>query len=723
MKKYVNRLSVALVAFGTAISLMPIAALAANYNIVAPSSVTITESSLIAHTNGVADSSSDVAAVASSENSIEMTLQGDGIGAGLPHVRIAPTAVTGGSGTVQLWIHEAASDKWYDTAIIGWGPTEGFPITADYNGSVTVVAIADAPGTYALNYSVVDVDNSSAVVASGQTTLTVEEQTAAYVSSEAELNAALADETITDITLDSDFVIGATIDVSRPVTIDGAGHTVSVNDSITGTALLITGDSVTVTDLTVDAAGKVAKGSAGIQGIQVYVAEDVVLRNVTSMNAGKSGLMVNGATVTVENVTTSGNTWHGINVDQGSGVTTPAILTVTGTSSHLESGPAIYIDDSESGSVTGSLEQYTRVDSAPAVAYFQSTVDSEEELSSALLNSAIGTITIGGDITTSEAVAINRSVTIEGNGRTITGDFVKTSSGNNSVVLITASDVTINSLTVDGVTTSNNLHGINTYVVTGITLANIETNNVNTGVNVNGSIVTVTDITTSNSAWHAINVDQGSGVTTDASLTVNGTSAHAEADGIHHIWVDDIALANVTVLDTNSQYESTEVVWDDNGTPRTGRSYTLQEAESNGGGGGGSRRNNNDDESDDEVADEAGEVTDAGEGEVLGAATYNFAADLTIGATGQDVTELQTILIASGYLKIAAPTGYFGPLTQEAVKLYQAANGIPATGYVGPLTRAALNASTMPTSTSDAATLTTMIAQLQQMLLILQSLK
>jgi peptidoglycan hydrolase-like protein with peptidoglycan-binding domain len=35
-------------------------------------------------------------------------------------------------------------------------------------------------------------------------------------------------------------------------------------------------------------------------------------------------------------------------------------------------------------------------------------------------------------------------------------------------------------------------------------------------------------------------------------------------------------------------------------------------------------------------------------------------------------------------------TGYFGWITEEAVKKFQARYGIPSTGYVGSLTRAKL---------------------------------
>lgn len=80
-------------------------------------------------------------------------------------------------------------------------------------------------------------------------------------------------------------------------------------------------------------------------------------------------------------------------------------------------------------------------------------------------------------------------------------------------------------------------------------------------------------------------------------------------------------------------------------------------------------------------------------GQVLGAETFRFLINMRQGSRlAPDVTELQKVLIAHGYLKIAAPTGYFGPATLAAVKQYQSANSISMTGFVGPLTRAALNA-------------------------------
>lgn len=90
-------------------------------------------------------------------------------------------------------------------------------------------------------------------------------------------------------------------------------------------------------------------------------------------------------------------------------------------------------------------------------------------------------------------------------------------------------------------------------------------------------------------------------------------------------------------------------------------------------------------------------------GVVLGESTYNFTQTLRTGSTGNDVTQLQTVLIANGYLNTAA-TGYFGTLTQAALKLYQAKYGISQTGTVGPLTRAQLNKNIASATVTTAAT-------------------
>lgn len=65
-------------------------------------------------------------------------------------------------------------------------------------------------------------------------------------------------------------------------------------------------------------------------------------------------------------------------------------------------------------------------------------------------------------------------------------------------------------------------------------------------------------------------------------------------------------------------------------------------------------------------------------------------AGLAVGTRSSDVAQLQRDLARLGYM--GSVTGYFGPLTESAVRRFQADHGIEATGTYGALTRAALAA-------------------------------
>ncbi len=60
--------------------------------------------------------------------------------------------------------------------------------------------------------------------------------------------------------------------------------------------------------------------------------------------------------------------------------------------------------------------------------------------------------------------------------------------------------------------------------------------------------------------------------------------------------------------------------------------------------------------------------------------------NLFFGTRGQQVMDLQTFLIERGFMRGTA-TGYFGPVTFQAVRAFQGAYVVPSTGFVGPLTR------------------------------------
>ena len=72
-------------------------------------------------------------------------------------------------------------------------------------------------------------------------------------------------------------------------------------------------------------------------------------------------------------------------------------------------------------------------------------------------------------------------------------------------------------------------------------------------------------------------------------------------------------------------------------------------------------------------------------------AKYKFTKQLKTGSTGTEVSALQDILSYYGYYKFTS-TGYFGPITKNAVIAFQKANTLyPYPGEVGPKTREVLN--------------------------------
>ena len=70
--------------------------------------------------------------------------------------------------------------------------------------------------------------------------------------------------------------------------------------------------------------------------------------------------------------------------------------------------------------------------------------------------------------------------------------------------------------------------------------------------------------------------------------------------------------------------------------------------------------------------------------------THNLGYGSRDSQTGGDVSNLQFMLQSKGYLN-SDPTGYFGLLTQAAVKSFQSASGILNSGYVGSITRAKIS--------------------------------
>jgi hypothetical protein len=194
------------------------------------------------------------------------------------------------------------------------------------------------------------------------------DETKAYVYDQAELEAALEKEEVTNIYFTNDITTNKQILVTKAnKVILGQGKTLFAAEGMTyqepnkSVLTVINANGVKISNLTVDAdaanTNEKDHGWDGVYAIQVYVSENVTLDGVTLKN-GDAGLLVNGSTVTVNNITTSRNQFGGIEVSQGEGVTSKATLEVTGTSSHDVEEPVYIWTIGTNAEVLDSEKQY-----------------------------------------------------------------------------------------------------------------------------------------------------------------------------------------------------------------------------------------------------------------------------------------------------------------------------------------------------------------------------
>lgn len=185
------------------------------------------------------------------------------------------------------------------------------------------------------------------------------------------------------------------------------------------------------------------------------------------------------------------------------------------------------------------------------------------------------TILLSDNVNTSAQITIDKEVTLDGGGFTLSPLFPKSSNSNNSAIgIINTDNVTVQNLTIDG-SGGSQLHGINAYLSNGVVIDNVASKHNRSGLVVNGSEVTATDYRTEGNVWHAINVAQGGGVTDQAKLTIHATSEHAEVAPTPHIFIDDVDYDWV-VDDVDGQYTYTEFPFPSLAKPdRIARAYYL----------------------------------------------------------------------------------------------------------------------------------------------------
>ena len=198
--------------------------------------------------------------------------------------------------------------------------------------------------------------------------------TSTYATLQAAIDAADAGDTIklmSDIEVSNDSLTGnvntGAINISKSLTIDGNGYTISAANSwrptsaggnanhIINVEQPTTGDAigVTIKNLTID--GKNEKTKHGINVFTVASQTNkatVTLKDVTIQNCGTAGLVINNSTVTATNLVTSRNPWYGVNVDPKSD-TGKAVFTLNGSKSNIGETGGIVIDNKYGDDNTG----------------------------------------------------------------------------------------------------------------------------------------------------------------------------------------------------------------------------------------------------------------------------------------------------------------------------------------------------------------------------------
>ena len=133
---------------------------------------------------------------------------------------------------------------------------------------------------------------------------------------------------------------GAVITIPAGVTLDGANYTIQASgwtDEQKNSYHILSVENAAEDTTTTIQNLTIVGNEYTKSGIHAYNCSGTVkLETVTIKNCGNAAVQVNGSTVTAAGLVTENNAWGGVNVDQGSGVTTAVSFTLDETSSITE---------------------------------------------------------------------------------------------------------------------------------------------------------------------------------------------------------------------------------------------------------------------------------------------------------------------------------------------------------------------------------------------------
>ena len=191
-----------------------------------------------------------------------------------------------------------------------------------------------------------------------------------YTSLQAAINAANDGDTVTllqSITLEAPGGLSAgqgVITIEKDIILDGNNNTITAGDGFAWNTTSNRGEyhviniqdgaDVTIRDLTIDG-GKTSTSGAR-SGINIFTnagetAPTVLLENVHVQNCSTYGVTVGGGSLTANDLTTSGNTWGGVNVDTKNN--TKSSFTMN--SGLIGEANSVYFENGSNAVVTGKI--------------------------------------------------------------------------------------------------------------------------------------------------------------------------------------------------------------------------------------------------------------------------------------------------------------------------------------------------------------------------------
>jgi hypothetical protein len=242
------------------------------------------------------------------------------------------------------------------------------------------------------------------------------------------------------ITLTGNVIVDEGINITKLVSLNLGTYTIKGNVNISSDAAgtinisngTIDGDlTVNTPNATVNNSATVT-GTVTINGVATGTWNENVSGNTIVVNATAPVSLNIGAGHTVGSLTL--NTQTTLTIPAGSGATSPiniiaptTIISSQPVVATIANGIKVTVKETDSGESkeiigTGGEEPVT-IETDPSI------VETKEQLLSAIGNSNLGTITLAKDITLDATLAINRAVTIDGKGKTISGAFFNVTSG------------------------------------------------------------------------------------------------------------------------------------------------------------------------------------------------------------------------------------------------------------------------------------------------------